>query len=111
VEGNPVFAYLDLFSPNKAEVEELKTRYRAGTVGDVEVKECLTAALNTFLDPIRERMARCALDTGRVDQIILDGTARMQQIARDTLREVRKAMGLDRTMVRIRRAVERRSKS
>jgi hypothetical protein len=34
----------------------------------------------------------------------------MQQIARDTLREVRKAMGLDRTIVRIRRAVERRLK-
>jgi tryptophanyl-tRNA synthetase len=111
VEGNPVFAYLDLFSPDKAGVEDLKTRYRAGTVGDVEVKDRLTAALNAFLDPIRERMAGCAADTGRVDQIILDGTARMRQIAMETLREVRKAMGLDRTMVRVRRAVERRSKS
>ena len=110
VEGNPVFAYHELFNPNREEVEDLKTRYRAGTVGDVEVKQRLTTALNAFLDPIRERMASCAADTGRVDQIILDGTARMQQIARDTLREVRKAMGLDRTMVRVRRAVERRSK-
>ena len=110
VEGNPVFAYHDLFNPNREEVEDLKTRYRAGSVGDVEVKERLTTALNAFLDPIRERMARCAADTGRVDEIILDGTARMQQIARDTLREVRKAMGLDRTIVRIRRAVERRLK-
>ncbi|MCX6635831.1 MAG: tryptophan--tRNA ligase [Acidobacteria bacterium] len=110
VEGNPVFAYHDLFNPNREEVEDLKTRYRTGKVGDVEVKERLTTALNAFLDPIRERMARCAADTGRADQIILDGTARMQQIARDTLREVRKAMGLDRTIVRIRRAVERRLK-
>ncbi|MBI4875681.1 MAG: tryptophan--tRNA ligase [Acidobacteria bacterium] len=110
VEGNPVFAYHDLFNPHRAEVEDLKARYREGKVGDVEVKGLLTAALNAFLDPIRERIARCAADTGRADQILLDGTSRMQQIARDTLREVRKAMGLDRTMVRVRRAVERRSK-
>ena len=110
VEGNPVFAYHDLFNPDKAEVEDLKTRYRAGTVGDVEVKERLTVALNAFLDPIRERMTRCAADAGCVDEIILDGTARMQQIARETLREVRRAMGTDRTIVRLRRAVERRAK-
>jgi tryptophanyl-tRNA synthetase len=39
VEGNPVFIYHDMFNPNKAEVEDLKTRYREGQVGDVEVKE------------------------------------------------------------------------
>lgn len=111
VEGNPVFSYLDLFDPDRATVEDLKTRYRAGAVGDVEVKERLTVSLNAFLDPIRERMARYASEPGLVDQILLEGTARMQQIARETLREVRKAMGLDRTMVRMRRAVERRAKS
>ena len=44
VEGNPVFTYHDVFNPNKAEVEELKERYRQGTVGDVEVKQKLFAA-------------------------------------------------------------------
>jgi tryptophanyl-tRNA synthetase len=111
VEGNPVFSYLDLFDPDKAGIEDLKTRYRAGTVGDVEVKERLTVSLNAFLDPIRDRMARYASEPGLVDQILLEGTARMQQIARETLREVRKAMGLDRALVRMRRAVERRAKS
>ena len=38
VEGNPVFMYHDAFNPNIAEVEDLKARYRAGKVGDVEVK-------------------------------------------------------------------------
>src|SRR5213079_333662 len=41
VEGNPVFVYHDVFNPDKAEVEDLKRRYRAGTVRDVEVKEKL----------------------------------------------------------------------
>ncbi len=55
VEGNPVFIYHDIFNPDKAEVEDLKERYRNGGVGDVEVKEKLTSALNAFLDPIREK--------------------------------------------------------
>ena len=38
VEGNPVFTYHDAFNPDAAEVEDLKERYRAGKVGDVEVK-------------------------------------------------------------------------
>src|SRR5882672_663139 len=45
VEGNPVFTLHDAFNPNKAEVEELKERYRKGTVGDVEVKQRLFEAL------------------------------------------------------------------
>src|SRR5438105_1962880 len=43
VEGNPVFIYHDVFNPDKAEVENLKARYREGKVGDVEVKEELAA--------------------------------------------------------------------
>src|SRR5690606_36580035 len=57
VEGNPVFVYHDLFNPDRAEVDDLKERYRQGRVGDVEVKRKLARALNAFLDPIRERRA------------------------------------------------------
>jgi tryptophanyl-tRNA synthetase len=110
VEGNPVFVYHDTFNDRKDEVEDLKQRYRAGQVGDAEVKEKLTAALNRYLDPIRERMARYQADTGLVDEILYNGTQRMRQIAQETMREVRKAMGLDRAMVRMRRAVEKRAK-
>jgi len=38
-------------------VDDLKARYRAGKVGDVEVKTKLANALNAHLDPIRERRA------------------------------------------------------
>src|SRR3970282_2059653 len=63
VEGNPVFAYHDAFNPDKAEVAELKERYRKGKVGDVEVKRKLIQALNQFLAPIRERRAPCVCPT------------------------------------------------
>ena len=53
-----MFTYHDVFNPDKAEVDELKERYRKGTVGDVEVKQKLFDALNAFLEPMRERRVR-----------------------------------------------------
>ncbi len=112
VEGNPVFTYLDHFDPDQAAVAELKERYRAGRVGDVEVKERLATVLNTFLDPIRERSATYAAQSGLVDEIIYAGTLRMREIGAETLREVKKAMGLAGTFNRIaRKAEERRKKA
>jgi tryptophanyl-tRNA synthetase len=92
VEGNPVFTYHDVFNPNKAEVEELKERYRQGTVGDVEVKQKLFAALETFLAPIRERRATYESKPERVREIVLEGTRRARAVAQETMREVRTAM-------------------
>ncbi len=94
VEGNPVFMYHDVFNANVEEVDDLKERYRAGRVGDVEVKQKLAASLNAFLDPIRERRAAYEARTGFVDEVLYDGTVRMREQARDTLLAARKAMGL-----------------
>jgi len=94
VEGNPVFAYHDHFNPNKAEVEELKRRYRQGQVGDVEVKQKLTVAINNFLAPIRQRRAEIEADSGYVEQVIYEGTLRTSKLADETLMMMKKAMGL-----------------
>jgi tryptophanyl-tRNA synthetase len=110
VEGNPVFTYLDHFDPDTAAVAALKERYRAGRVGDVEVKERLTTVLNAFLDPIRERAAGYASQSGLVDEIIYAGTLRMREIGAETLREVKKAMGVAGTFNRIARKAEERRK-
>lgn len=93
VEGNPVFIYHDHFNPDKSEVEDLKHRYREGRVGDVEVKEKLTVAINEFLDPIRERRAELEADSGYVEQVIYEGTLRTSELANETLEMMRKAMG------------------
>ncbi|HEV3114280.1 MAG TPA: tryptophan--tRNA ligase [Candidatus Binataceae bacterium] len=92
VEGNPVFTYHDSFNPDKAEVEELKDRYRKGTVGDVEVKQRLLAALDTFLTPIRARRAEYESKPDRVREIILEGTQKARAVAQQTMKEVRTAM-------------------
>ena len=95
VEGNPVFVYHDTFNPHKAEVEDLKRRYREGKVGDVEVKRKLVVALEAFLQPIRERRAQYAAGPKAVERIIEEGSARARDEARKTLHDVRAAMHLD----------------
>lgn len=111
VEGNPVFDFHDAFNSNKAEVEELKERYRQGKVGDGEVKDKLAIALQETMDPIRERMAHFESQTGLVDEILYNGTLKMREMAGETMRNVRSAMGLDTTVKRMRRSVERRKKA
>jgi tryptophanyl-tRNA synthetase len=94
VEGNPVFIYHDAFNPDRAEVEDLKARYRAGKVGDVEVKTKLAAAVNTVLDPIRDRRAAALARPGDLKDMLLDGSRRARAIAQDTMTRVREAVKL-----------------
>lgn len=94
VEGNPVFIYHDAFNPNKDEVNDLKDRYRVGKVGDVEVKAKLIAALNNFLDPIRERRAYYHARPHLAQEVIANGIKRMQAEAQETMQLVREASGL-----------------
>lgn len=94
VEGNPVFIYHDYFNDNLAEVDDLKERYRTGKVGDVEVKRKLAAAINRFLEPLRERRAQYEGNPRFLDDILAAGTERMNTVATETMHMVRDAMGL-----------------
>jgi tryptophanyl-tRNA synthetase len=94
VEGNPVFMYHDAFNPDTAEVEDLKTRYRAGKVGDVEVKTKLAKALNAQLEPIRARRADVLANPSGLREILHDGSRKARSIAQDTMARVRDAVRL-----------------
>ena len=92
VEGNPVFTYHDAFNPNREEVDDLKARYRAGKVGDVEVKMKLAAALNAHLAPIRERREALLAKPERLKEILVEGSKRARATAVQTMERVRDAM-------------------
>jgi len=92
VEGNPVFIYHDAFNPNTAEVDDLKTRYRAGKVGDVEVKTKLANALNAYLAPIRERRAAVVARPEQLREILFEGSRRARVVANETMQRVRDAV-------------------
>jgi len=94
VEGNPVFDYHDAFNSDAAEVEDLKTRYRAGKVGDVEVKTKLARAMNAVLEPIRERRHEVLSRPDYVRDVMVDGSKKARTIAQATMERVRDAVKL-----------------
>ena len=94
VEGNPVFMYHDAFNPDAAEVDDLKTRYRGGTVGDVEVKNKLATALNAHLDPLRARRADVLARPSALREILHEGSRKARAVAQDTMERVRSAVKL-----------------
>lgn len=95
IEGNVVFTYLDIFDPDKKHVQELKDQYQAGGLGDVKIKRYLFEVLNSELKPIRERREEFAKDIPAVYDMLKQGCADANEVANQTLAEVRHAMGLD----------------
>jgi tryptophanyl-tRNA synthetase len=89
-----VFVYHDTFNPDKAEVDDLKERYRAGKVGDVEVKMKLARALNAHLEPIRERRRAVLAKPDTVKEILHEGSKKARVTARETMERVRAAVKL-----------------
>lgn len=90
VKGNPVFIYHELFNPDRQEVKDLVKRYKAGKVGDVEVKKKLNIALNDFLDPIRKK--RKLLPDKYIHKVLNEGAEKARNVAGRTMREVKECL-------------------
>lgn len=95
VEGNVVFTYLDIFDPDKKQVAALKDQYQRGGLGDVKLKRYLNEVMEQILEPIRTRRAQYAEDMGQVQQMLIDGTKHANEVANQTLDEVRDAIGFN----------------
>lgn len=95
VEGNAVFAYLDVFDKNTQEVAALKEHYERGGLGDVALKKRLIEVLEEFLTPIRNRRAEFEKNTEYVENVLKEGVERTRAQAEITMGEVRAAMKLD----------------
>lgn len=113
VEGNTVFTYLDAFcrpgdferfgdcfKGRKASFEfhsldEVKRQYEAGGLGDVMIKNFLTAVLNDTLEPIRVRRAELEKDLPYVYEVLRKGTEAAREVAAQTLAEVKAAMKIN----------------
>ena len=95
VEGNPVFIYLDAFAKDKQKVDELKAHYQKGGLGDSVVKKYLLEELLALLEPIQKRRKELEDDLGYVFEVLNIGTQKANEIAQNTLDEVKAAIGLD----------------
>jgi tryptophanyl-tRNA synthetase len=94
VEGNPVFSFHDLINEDKEEVESLKTRYREGKVGDVEVKERLIEAHKKFFKEARRKREELEGSLDKVEEILEKGSIKAKKIARETMGEVYEVIGV-----------------
>lgn len=93
VEGNPVFMYHDLINDNAGEVGDLKSRYREGKVGDVEVKRKLIAAHKRMFGKARRRREGLVSDMERVREILAGGAKKARKVADATLAQVYEVIG------------------
>ena len=95
IEGNTVFAYLDVFDTNEAEVAALKEHYQRGGLGDVVLKKRLIEVLENFIGPIRQRRLDIEKNKEYVIEVLKEGNNRTLSVAEHTMQEVRQAMRLD----------------
>ena len=68
---------------------------RSAGIGCLECKQPVIDAINAELKPIRERAADYEEDPTLVRNIIQDGCEKASDLANDTMRDVREAMGLN----------------
>lgn len=95
--GNPdictVFSYQGIFNKeDKCNIEEM---CKGGKIGCVECKRILGEKINEFISPFREKRAYYESHPKVVDEILLSGTNRAREIAKETMREVRAAMKIN----------------
>ena len=88
-----VFEYHRVFNP--AEVAAIESDCRQGKIGCVACKKNLAAVINRLLDPMRETRSYYEARPDEVKDILLTGTAKAHQVARETMSEVRDAMKID----------------
>jgi len=88
----PVFFFQRIYNAGAA--DSIAQRCRAGKLGCVEDKADMAVHLNAALAPIRERRRELERYPGDVEEILTEGTRRARRIAKDTLAEVKAAMGI-----------------
>lgn len=104
VEGNVVFTYLDAFATDEhiqkytteyKNLDEVKTHYRRGGLGDMKIKGLLFNILNEILTPIRTRRQELEKDKDAILNILFAGSDKAREVVKNTLHNVKKAMGIN----------------
>jgi tryptophanyl-tRNA synthetase len=89
VENNAVFKYLEAFSTDLEKLEEMKSHYRRGGLGDVETKQYLEAILQKEMKPIREKRVELQAQEDWIMQMLKQGSENARSVAARTLLELK----------------------
>jgi len=89
----PVWQFHQVYSNDEVK-EWVKQGCSSAGIGCIECKQPVIEAVLKELAPIRERAQALTEDPDTVKNIIADGCERARDLARETMRDVREAMGL-----------------
>ena len=95
--GNPdvcnVYSLHKFFS-SPQEVEMVNRECRKAGIGCVECKQLLAKNMNAYFAPLRQKRAELNQNPQAVMDVLQDGAKRARKIARQTMQEVRAAIGM-----------------
>jgi tryptophanyl-tRNA synthetase len=89
----PVFDLHKAFS-DAATRQEVDAGCRSAGIGCIDCKRRLNGFRDAKLSPIYARRQTIAADPKAVERVVIEGSARAQAVARETLGEVYRAMGI-----------------
>ncbi len=92
-EKCPVWEFHQVYSDDKTR-DWVQQGCRSAGIGCLECKQPVIDAVLAELAPIRERAQRYMDDPTLVKNIVADGCEKARELAQETMREVRDAMGL-----------------
>lgn len=88
-----VFSFHEIYSPPET-VKQIDSDCRSAGIGCVECKKIMAENLCAALEPIRAKRRELESDIDRVHDIVEKGNSRARSIARDTMAEVKEAIGM-----------------
>lgn len=89
-----LFTIMKIVSSNDV-VNYFNTKYNTCTIRYGDLKKQLTEDINSFIEPIRQRISELSKDDDFLEKVLIQGAERAKESAENTLKEVRKIMGFN----------------
>ncbi|CAG7655636.1 tryptophan--tRNA ligase [Paenibacillus allorhizosphaerae] len=89
----PIYDYHSAFRPEGC--GEIRQNCKAGKIGCSDCKGLVVRAMNELLEPIREERSTYSGRPKEIDEMMIEGTRKARRVAKDTMTEVREAMGIN----------------
>lgn len=87
-----LFALAKLFLPDK--ISDFEKKFKDGSLQFVELKDALADAISQELASFQEKRKKLESDNAYIDEVIREGAVKAQELAQETLQEVKEKMGL-----------------
>jgi len=91
---NTTFTYLELLGYDSGKIEEMKERYRKGTIGDVEIKNVLFETYMEYFAEFRKKKTELLQNPDYIAEVRTKGNKKAREVAGRVLENIKQAVGL-----------------